>query len=249
LCELQDVLPTRIVTKERPIQSNPASVIQQIAIGQEELPMIIIDNFVADPGRLIEDAAMLSFAPIGIHYPGVRANVPPALVRSFMAGVSQTIADVFGLALPFNETECYYSIVTTRPEDLRPIQRLPHFDSTDPGRIAVLHYLSQDEGSGTSFFRHRGTGFESVNESRFAEYSAAIDADVARLGLPEAVYISGDTPMFERITRVEARFNRAVIYRGNSIHCADIPSGIPLPADPVTGRFTVNTFLHATVAD
>jgi Family of unknown function (DUF6445) len=216
--------------------------------GLEKQPVIIIDDFIADPGRLIEDASMLSFQPIGEHYPGIRAAVHPALVAGFTKGVARMIADVFGLSLPFPNIECWYSLVTTPPEALRPIQRLPHFDSADAARIALLHYLAPDALGGTSFFRHRATGFESVTEDRVDRYSAAIDTDAARYGLPEAAYISGDTPMFEKIAHYEARFNRAIIYRGNTIHCADIPIGMPLPADPATGRLTVNTFIHGCPA-
>jgi Family of unknown function (DUF6445) len=218
-----------------------------ITVGHEGSPLIIIDNFVADPEMLIADAAMLAFTSIGLHYPGVRAIVPPRLVTSFVSGVADLIADVFGLTLPFIEIECCYSLVTTPPDALKPIQRLPHFDSIDPGRIALLHYLGQDKRGGTAFFRHRATGYESVNTERQSLYSAAIDADIVRFGIPSEGYITGDTVMFEQAGHIDARFNRAIIYRGNSIHCADIPQGMALPSNPETGRLTVNTFLHGTV--
>jgi Family of unknown function (DUF6445) len=216
--------------------------------GLEKQPVIIIDEFIADPERLIEDASMLSFQPIDEHYPGIRAAVHPALVAGFTKDIAGMIADVFGLSLPFPNIECWYSLVTTPPEALRPIQRLPHFDSADAARIALLHYLAPDGFGGTSFFRHRATGFESVTEERVEQYSAAIDADAARYGLPAAAYISGDTPVFEKIAHYEARFNRAIIYRGNTIHCADIPIGMPLSTDPAKGRLTVNTFIHGCPA-
>jgi hypothetical protein len=223
-------------------------IMQQIEQGYDKQPIIVIDNFISDPDRLIADASMLSFQPIGAHYPGVRAAVHPALVAGFTKGVTAMIADVFGLAVPFADIECWYSLVTTPPKALKPIQRLPHFDSVDPGRIAILHYLARGEQGGTSFFRHRATGFESVNAERQDQYSAAIDADAAQYGIPDAAYITGDTPMFERIAHYEARFNRAIIYRGNTVHCADIPAGMALSADPLQGRLTVNTFIHGRPA-
>jgi Family of unknown function (DUF6445) len=216
--------------------------------GSERQPVIVIDKFVPDPARFIDDAAMLSFKPIGPYYPGIRAVVPAGLVAQSLESVTGLIADVFGVALPFASVESWYSLVTTPPEVLAPIQRLPHFDSVDPGRIAVLHYLSRNAAGGTSFFRHRGTDFESVDANREASYRAAIDADVARLGLPEPAYIAGDTPMFERIAHYETRFNRAIIYRGNTVHCADIPAGMVMSRDPALGRLTVNSFIQARIA-
>jgi Family of unknown function (DUF6445) len=223
-------------------------VTQQTSIlthGREQQPVIVIDNFVSDPARFIDDAAMLSFKPIGPFYPGVRAVVPAGLFAQSLDPVAGLIAEVFGVAFPIASVESWYSLVTTPPEALAPIQRLPHFDSVDPGRIAVLHYLSRNVAGGTSFFRHRGTKFESVDANREAQYRTAIDADVARLGLPEPAYIAGDTTMFERIAQYEARFNRAIIYRGNTIHCADIPPDMVMSRDPAQGRLTVNSFIQA----
>jgi Family of unknown function (DUF6445) len=86
------------------------------------------------------------------HYPGVRAKVSPAIVARFMDGLDALIADVFGLREPFSEVECCYSLVTSPPAELAPIQRLPHFDSVDPGRIAILHDLAPGEEGSTGFF-------------------------------------------------------------------------------------------------
>jgi Family of unknown function (DUF6445) len=215
--------------------------------GLERQPVMVIDDFVADPNALIDDASMLGFAPIGPYYPGVRAVVPPVIVRRLLSAWDQTIAQIFDLAAPAPLSEAYYSLVTTPPDKLQPIQRLPHFDSVDPGRIAVLHYLGQSALGGTAFFRHRTTGFESVNTLRMTDYKAALENDVKMHGMPTPDYISGDTAIFERVAQYGATFNRAIVYRGNTLHCADIPRGMALPADPVCGRLTVNIFLQGTV--
>jgi Family of unknown function (DUF6445) len=222
---------------------------QLIHHGTEQQPVLVIDNFVADPEMMIEDAAMLAYQPMGPHYPGLRANVPSALVNRFMQDISGMISEVFNLAGQPDLIESLYSIVTKQPADLKPIQRLPHFDSVEPGRIAVLHYLARSEAGGTAFYRHRTTGFESVSADQLASYTAALENDVALHGVPPADYIAGDTPIFEQIAHYEARFNRAIIYRGNTLHCAHIPSGMALPASPQTGRLTVNTFLAGEVKD
>ncbi|MEY2927839.1 MAG: hypothetical protein RL367_2316 [Pseudomonadota bacterium] len=216
-----------------------------VQCGNERHTIIVIDDFVTDPSHLVEDASMLAFRPIGPHYPGVRADVPPALAARFLGSITDLICESFGVCVPFEDVQCWYSLVTTPPAALAPIQRLPHFDSVDPGRIALLHYLVPGEQGGTAFFRHRTTGFESVNSDRQDVYSSAIDRDIADHGLPGPAYIAGDTPMFERIGHVQARHNRAILYRGHMLHCADIPPDMCLPANPATGRLTVNSFIHA----
>ena len=212
-------------------------------IGREQQPVIVIDDFVPDPGRLRAAAEALDYRPIGRHYPGLRAEVAPSDVDAYLAPVYGLIAEVFGFAAPAALVSAGYSIVTTPPASLTPIQRLPHFDGLEPERVALLHYLNGQEQGGTAFYRHRSTGYETISADRHAAYDAALHRDVARHGLPAPGYIAGDTTIYQRIARFEARPNRALIYRGFLLHCADLPAGLDLTPDPRKARLTVNTFL------
>lgn len=212
-------------------------------IGQERQPVIVIEDFVPDPGALRAKAEALHYQTMGRHYPGLRAEVAPADVNAFLAPVQQLIAEVFGFVEPAAIISAGYSIVTTRPAELTPIQRLPHFDGFEAERVALLHYLDGAERGGTAFYRHRGTGFETIPANRHAAYDAALRRDIARHGLPRAAYISGNTPIYEQIARFEARPNRAIIYRGHLLHCADLPGDLDFTPDPRRARLTVNTFL------
>jgi len=212
--------------------------------GVEAQPVVVIDDF-ADAERFRDDAAFLSFAPIGPHYPGIRATVAPALLRDLLVRLEPLAREAFGVG-GLAIADAFYSIVTTPPAALTPIQRLPHFDEVSPRRLALLHYLSPEARGGTAFYRHRSTGFESIDAARLAPYRAALDADLRRHGLPDAAYIAGDTPVFERLAVHAGRFNRAILYRSNKLHCADLPPDLSFDPDPVTGRLTVNTFLDAT---
>ncbi len=210
--------------------------------GAEREPVVVIDGFAADPDRLIGDASFLAFRPIGPHYPGIRAEVPPAMLDDLLMPLGPVIAEVFGE--PATEViDAYYSLVTTRPAELAPIQRLPHFDGVERERLALLHYLARDERSGTAFYRHRSTGFETVGADRLSAYRTALDSDLRREGMPPPDYIAGDTPIFEQVAVHQGRFNRAILYRSNTLHCAFLPPDLPLSADPTAGRLTVNTFL------
>jgi len=211
--------------------------------GVEAQPVVVIDGFAPAAERFVDDASFLSFAPMGEHYPGVRARVPDALLRPLLDDLGPIVADVFGPG-EAAVVDAFYSLVTTPPAALTPIQRLPHIDEVSPKRLALLHYLSHDETSGTAFFRHRATGWESLDAARLPAYRAALDADIGRHGVPPPGYIAGDTPIFDQVAHHQGRFTRAILYRSNLLHCAAIPPGMAFAADPERGRLTVNTFLE-----
>jgi hypothetical protein len=224
----------------------PEPTIRIEHIGTERQPVIVIDDFVPDPGRLRTAAEALDYQMMGRHYPGLRAQVAADDVDAFLTPVQPLIAETFGFGGPAHIISAGYSIVTTRPADLTPIQRLPHFDGLEAERVALLHYLNGPEQGGTAFYRHRATGFETISAERHAAYDAALHREVAQHGLPDPAYISGDTALYERIARFEAKPNRALIYRGHSLHCADLPDDLDFTPDPRTARLTVNTFLFGT---
>jgi hypothetical protein len=211
--------------------------------GIEQRPLIVIDDFWSDPDALREDAASLKMGRIGPHYPGVRAAVPARLAETLRRRVAPLLAEHFGLDPAPAVSEAYYSLVTTAPADLAPIQRLPHFDGVEPRRIAVLLFLGEGEQGGTAFYRQRRTGYETVDAARLDRFQTELEGGVRAHGMPEASYIAGDTPLYEQIAVQPARFNRALVYAGNTLHCAYLPPATVLSADPMLGRLTLNLFL------
>jgi Family of unknown function (DUF6445) len=63
--------------------------------------------------------------------------------------------------------------------------------------------------------------------------------------MPPAAYYSGDQ-RFERIAGYEASFNRALLYRGITLHSGAIINPAGLSPDPRVGRLTINAFLEPT---
>ena len=212
--------------------------------GNEGQPVIVIDAFVQDFAGLRDTAQACAYRVMRGHYPGVRAPVAAQTVHRFLEPIEDLINSTFGHSQPPALIESFYSIVTTPPDRLTPIQRLPHFDGLEAERIAMVHFLSEDDQGGTAFYRHRGTGYETVDAARHPSYDAALHRDVATHGMPSPGYIGGDTAMFEQIGRIAARPNRALIYRSHLLHCADLSKDATLSADPRLGRLTVNTFLR-----
>ena len=211
--------------------------------GREHQPVIVIDDFAADPEAIVQQARGFDWRPIGPYFPGVRHPTPPDFLAAVRDRLKGLIQQVFEIDDPLSRMESYYSLVTTPPERLQPIQRLPHFDGLGARRIAMVHHLSRAEQGATAFFRHRSTGFETMTPERIPIYNREGNLEFQRLGLPEARYLDGETPIYERIGRYAVKFNRLLIYRGNTLHGAEIPEGMTLTDDPATGRFSINTFI------
>jgi hypothetical protein len=151
------------------------------------------------------------------------------------------VADTFGAQLDPDLELCAFSMVTTPPDKLRPIQRIPHFDGPDRGRIAFIHYLCEPFQGGTSFYRHRATGLSEITSERVEEYRGSVVREL-EADKPVHAYVIDHTRFFERLHGVEARFNRLIIYRGNALHSGDISARTVLSEDPRQGRLTINGF-------
>jgi Family of unknown function (DUF6445) len=225
---------------------NPKARTKVVRQGREKQPVIVIDDILSDVDWWRAAAERLSYSRIGPYYPGLRAPVPSAQADSMRDELEKLVRETFAFDPVPPVLECYFSIVTTPPEALAPIQRLPHVDGLEPDRIAILIYLSGAGLGGTAFYRQRATGFETLDPDRYPQFEAALRAGIAEHGLPPPGYIAGDTPLYEQIASYEARPNRGLIYRSRSLHCAEIPVGLALPASPKDGRLTINSFLFGT---
>lgn len=212
-------------------------------VGDEHEPVVIIDNFAPDPERWIEDAARSRLEVVGEFYPGLRARAPVAYFDGLKPVLARVAREVFGHASGIKLVRALYSVATSHSGQLTLPQRIPHVDDLATGALAVVHYLSREDFGGTAFYRHRSTGFETIDASRHASYMSALMADFATHGEPAPAYIDADTPIFERIARYDCVFNRALVYRSRLLHCGTLPNGFDLPADPRTGRLTVASFL------
>jgi hypothetical protein len=211
-------------------------------IGREGRVIAIVDDFARDPDRLRELAAFADYQPRGEYYPGRRAPVPPEYfndVGPLLTALFQRMAPASRLGVE----RALFALISTPPAELGLAQRVPHIDTADPSRFAIVHYLGLEDQGGTAFYRHRSTGFEAITPDRHRPYLDTLEGDFAARGEPLPGYIVGDTALFERIELVPYRFNRAVIYPGNLLHCSANDDSMILADDPATGRLTVTSFL------
>lgn len=214
-------------------------------LGNEKEPVVIIDNFSGQVQFLLSQAMNAHYAPAGVGYPGIRAKADSFYLGIRRQLLSEIMMQVFGFKRGANCESCTFSIVTTPPNELEPAQRIPHYDDTGEHVLAALHYLKEDTG-GTSFYRHRSTGFETVTPERAEAYRQALCDEDGEYGTPASGYIYGDTEHFELIADVPAKADRMVIYRGRTLHSGSIGPSFEPTADPAKGRVTINTFLIDT---
>jgi hypothetical protein len=211
-------------------------------VGNARAPVIVVEDAWVNAEALIEEAAQRQdFSARSLYYPGVRSSAPREYAYGIVAALQDLIRSTFELCDELIITDSTFSLVTTPPEKLVPFQRVPHYDSVDPNRIALLHYLCAR--GGTSFYRHRATGVEIVTAELEQRHIRTVNAEVRSTGVPPARYVDGDTEFFERTAKYEAAFNRVLIYRGNMLHSVNVPPGFTPDANPRTGRLTLNTFL------
>lgn len=214
-------------------------------IGHEGEPVAVIENFAPDPDTLRDDGALRKFTASEDYYPGLKAPAPDDYLAIQRAVLAAVFRDVFGAGDRVSVLDVTYAMVTAAPDTLSLEQRLPHVDALQPGRLALIHYLVPGGSDGTAFYRHRATGFETVDRERSAPYFAQLNEDLRKHGPPVAGYLEGSTPIFERIGHFDGNYNRALIYRGRLLHCGAIWAGRSLPADPRTGRLTITGFFAA----
>ena len=220
--------------------ANPAFTV--LTVGREREPVLVVDDFTANPDSLLKAAVNATFGPARNHYPGIRAPLPATYLEEQLAILGDMQRKVFG-GTSAEVIDASFSIVTTPPGELSIRQRLPHCDAFDAGRIALVHYLAAEDRAGTAFFRHRSTGFETIDDTRAPLFFDQLDAEIRYGAVPPAQYIRGDTALFEMTAQVEGRYNRAVLYRSKLLHSGAITEDVMLSPDPQIGRLTVTGFL------
>ena len=210
--------------------------------------LVSIEQLLVAPDSAIAAASLQKFARITPQYPGLRAPLDPRVCAAWLGALGPRLSEWFEPGVRRWEMQAWFSLVTTRPGELLPIQRLPHVDGTDPRQIAMMLYLHRtgphSSHGGTAFFRHRSTGLEALTAADYPRYAAALQADVTLTGLPPAAYTTDGAPHFERVHTVPGHFNSAVFYRGNILHSGVIDNDAPLSADPREGRLTINAFFR-----
>jgi len=233
---------------------NPSAKVTHTPVGRGRSAVTRIDQVLLDPERIAAMGLAQSYAQDPSNfYPGIRAAAPESFSTAFRAWLTPILQRhvVLKPDQALYRDESFFSVVTTAATDLLPIQRIPHYDSTDPKLLAAVIYLCHpslpDAGfSGTSFYRHRRTGYEEISTATHANYQLALDHDMRTHGPPKREYADGDSALFETIFSVPLTFNTAIIYPGRILHAANIHRHFSPPRDQSEWRLTITAALQAT---
>lgn len=218
-----------------------------IDIGQEGHKAIVLDGLLSQPGAIrdfaIRHGLFLTEGKSRSDYPGVRAEAPAAYATVLMQAVEPVARPLYGIGNHIHlAPHCLISLIATDAAHLRASQQVPHYDMPGFGVVAAVHYLFDGNFGGTSFYRHRQTGFESITPEREPAYAKAIAEEGARVPRPGG-YPCGDDQIYELMLTVPARYNRVVLFPGHLLHSAAIRPGDPLAVDCSRGRLTVTSFI------
>jgi hypothetical protein len=175
------------------------------------IPVIVIDDFYQRPDEIRSAALSLSYNAPEYPYPGKLAQLPAgnASVASLLHWALTTVNDVYLPNIPpiatggkpiqaFSKVYSDFAVVDLHPDELSPIQRIPHID---PVPVFGLIYLNREERGGTMFF------------DQIAE------VDVERVG---GGYLTDSSREYRVLGRIEAAFNRLAIYPGFVPHSGEI---------------------------
>jgi hypothetical protein len=228
---------------------NPNASVSSVRVGKCPIAVTVADNVLLRSQQLAEFGLGLEFVEDDSNlYPGVRARVPAGFSRPFHSWLTCTLhrAGVLEESSYINEDASFFSIVNKNRANLLPLQRIPHYDSTDSKVFAAVIYLFDRANSGTSFYLHRTTGYERIGDDNKDNYKIALNRNMKNLGPPAREYTNGSSALFERTHSVDSAFNRIVIYSGNVLHAADIDGSLFSGNDNSQWRLTVSSLIKST---
>jgi len=229
---------------------NPHPTVTTLPIDATQV-CVVIDDALLDPQRLVDMAVKHRQA-----FELAAGNAYPGLELPMSDAASAHIADFFALharrALGGRRTvraHSRLSMVTLPPDELRPLQRVPHRDrlAVDPGQFvaaSVLYLFRPEELGGTSFFVPKQP-LPEIERLMKAWSGLSKDEFTRHLGA-EPAYITRSNAFFERVLTVPARWNRMVAYDGGQFHCSHVERPALLSDDPARGRLTLNPFFVCT---
>jgi hypothetical protein len=232
---------------EATVQINPKASLQVVRAGQEQTPIIIIDDYAEDTRQIVDYACgAIDYGPDNTSaYPGVRAKLPRSYVMAVLNSIYRLLFQVYSVPADFGmkPLNTVYSLISTPESELALAQRVPHYDSTGPYYLAVLHYLNPGPFCDTGLFRHRPTGFEKILDHRLDEFVESSSRYLDEHGEPPKKYIDASNDHYELYEQIQYKTNRLVAYPGTLLHSGLVDPFRDINSDPRSGRLTANIFV------
>lgn len=215
-------------------------------VGEEKSTVIVIDNWLenADALRAYASQNLADWVEPATMYPGLWIEPPPSYMPTLMETLKPLIKKHFDVDEEPKHTFSSYSLVTKRPEELNKYQRAPHFDTLDTPQIAVLHYLCDESHGGTGLYRHKKTGYETINHERWSnKYRAIMEQELEEQRNSAPSYCDASNDYFEKIAEYKVKFDRLIVYSSALLHSPSIKSSHDYQKDVASGRLTMASFI------
>jgi hypothetical protein len=209
----------------------------------------VIDNALADPQSMIQFAtrARTAFARSALAaQPGLELQLTDSINSKFDNFFRVHLRQFYDARRTLG-CNTRLTMTTVKPDDLQPIQWLPHRYDHAVGEgesiVACTLYLFRDESLG-------GIGFYEPQRSQRETMQLVQDCselnsiDLERKYRLARGYCTTSNEYFKLIRVVPPKFNRLVFYDGAAFHASHIVAGEKLSDSPLTARLTLNGFFH-----
>ena len=221
---------------------NQAVSVDKVESPNFDVPIYVIDNFLANPEALVDYANTKAyFGEVGADrtaYPGIRDR----LLRPYDRVLESVLDLVYGNRSP-SVHRCMLSLTTLSPKQLQNAQKIPHVDTFAEGQFAAVHYLCDESHGGTAFYRYLPRNIYRLHDKDKPIIKEMIQG-VRDYPDEHAGYLTGNTNLFRQEVLIKAKFNRLVLYPSNVLHCAQLDSGDSFRADVNSGRLSVASFFE-----
>lgn len=202
-------------------------------------PVMVVDDFYADPLAVRERALEGQYDSSLAFYPGLHSEIAAEHSRPLLATLARLLAVLGSVRCRPQDIATDFSIVTTPASAMLARQKHPHVDGVP---LAGVLYLNPDYEVGTSFFRHRPTGLAFVRDEDEQRAYGRWMQDHADATQP-ASYAVADDHTWEHLHSVRGCFNRLVMYPGTAFHSIamqDVAPKLSMQSARLTQRFFVN---------
>jgi hypothetical protein len=215
-------------------------------IGKHKTPVIIIDDYADNHNEITEQVRDFGcFSPDNVtNYPGIRSPIPKALVVGYLRPLMQMLYRIYRIPDNFEPSpiDNYFSLITSKPNELSAMQSWPHFDTPNPNFLAVLHYLDNGSHGGTGFFRHNKSDLERIDEKSKDDYYKYAHDYFQTKKTNTFGYCTEQHSEFTCYKKIDYKPNRLIVFPGQLLHSTLVDLKTDLDPTPESGRLTANLF-------
>ena len=231
------------------ISHNPNMTTRILPVGREKTQLVVIDDYLQNIDILRQHA--LEHGRFELekqsYYPGIRAAMVNDDVRCLVHHLSPLFYRFYAIPkdLKAKIKLARFSQISLQEDELNEGQVMPHYDSTFPYYFAVMLYINQGDFGGTSFYRHRPTGYENIVSDTKQHYLQEV-TKYLQTNPKDFIqqYFVGSDGQYEFLATVPYKSNRLLIYPGTLLHSASINAQNDIESNVTKGRLTANLFIE-----